>query len=77
MIAGLGILCTLIGLAGMLLRALGVTGAGGSVLPWLIVFMGGVQLTGTGVIGEYIGKTYQEVKRRPRYMISQRTTDKK
>lgn len=75
MIAGLGVLCTLAGLVGMLLCAFGA--AGGSGLPWLVVFMGGVQLTATGVIGEYIGKTYQEVKRRPRYIISERTTDEK
>ena len=34
-----------------------------------IWFIGGLQLLGTGLIGEYIGKTYKEVKRRPRYII--------
>ena len=32
-------------------------------------FIGGVILTAIGVIGEYIGKIYKEVKRRPRYFI--------
>lgn len=32
-------------------------------------FMGGIQLLSIGIIGEYIGKIYQEVKRRPRYFI--------
>lgn len=47
----------------------------GDVIPgWtsLLVsvwFIGGAILTAVGVIGEYIGKIYKEVKRRPRYLI--------
>ncbi|MDX2188415.1 MAG: glycosyltransferase family 2 protein [Bacteroidota bacterium] len=37
------------------------------VLP--IYFLGGVQLLGIGILGEYIGKIYKEVKRRPRFII--------
>lgn len=32
-------------------------------------FIGGAILTGMGIIGEYIGKIYKEVKRRPRYFV--------
>ena len=32
-------------------------------------FIGGAILTAIGIIGEYIGKIYKEVKRRPRYFI--------
>lgn len=36
-------------------------------------FIGGAILTALGIIGEYIGKIYKEVKRRPRYFIEQTT----
>ncbi len=34
-------------------------------------FIGGFILTALGIIGEYVGKIYKEVKRRPRYFIEQ------
>ena len=37
-------------------------------------FIGGAILTAIGIIGEYIGKIYKEVKRRPRYFIEKQTT---
>lgn len=47
----------------------GETMDGWTSLMMSIWFIGGLQLFGIGLIGEYIGKIYQEVKRRPRYIV--------
>jgi len=43
---------------------------GWTFLACSIWIMGGIQMISLGIIGEYIGKTYSETKRRPRYIIS-------
>lgn len=37
-----------------------------------IFFVGGIQLLVLGIFGEYLGRTYQEVQRRPLYIINER-----
>jgi len=35
----------------------------------LLALLGGMQLLGIGIVGEYVGKTYLEAKQRPLYLI--------
>lgn len=79
MICALGLIISLLSFAGVIWAVLSAL-TGGTVSGWastvcIICFVGGIQLVCLGVIGEYIGKIYTEVKRRPRYIISERTED--
>lgn len=51
----------------------GTTVSGWASTTCIVCFLGGVQLISIGVLGEYVGKIYMEVKHRPRYIISERT----
>ena len=51
-------------------KALGFTVGGWASLSCSIWLLGGIELLGLGVVGEYIGKIYNETKQRLRYIIS-------
>ena len=53
----------------LILKLFGSTVQGWTTLMASIWMIGGIQLLSLGVIGEYIGKIYKEVKARPRYII--------
>lgn len=79
MIAGAGVFVALLSLIGIIWSVV-VALTGHSVAGWasmvcILCFMCGVQMICLGVLGEYIGKIYLEVKGRPRYIISDRTDD--
>ena len=70
-----GMFIAFVGFAGGLFfimwRLLGLENSqqGFTTLVTLVLFLGGVQLIGIGVLGEYLGRVYDEVKRRPNYII--------
>ena len=58
-------------------KLFGYTVTGWTSMICAVYFLGGVQLLGIGVIGEYIGKIYSETKRRPRFIIGETTLEAK
>lgn len=55
----------------LVLYALGRTVAGWTTIVVSVWGIGGIQLLALGIIGEYIGKIYMEVKERPRYIVEE------
>lgn len=79
LIMSFGIIVALLSFVGVIWAIVSAL-SGHSVAGWasttcIICFVSGVQLICMGVIGEYVGKIYMETKRRPRYIISERTWD--
>lgn len=77
LIVGFGFFVAFLSFLGILWAIIGAM-TGNTVSGWastvcVICFIGGIQLLSLGIIGEYIGRIYLEVKGRPRYIISERT----
>ena len=68
--AGLALVGVVAAIAQRFLADVWVSGA--TALFVALLFMGGVQLVLIGVLGEYLGRIYQEVKRRPLYLVKER-----
>jgi glycosyltransferase involved in cell wall biosynthesis len=68
LVSGLGFA---LGLFFVVKRLLGIETAttGFTTLVSLVTFLGGIQLIGIGVLGEYLGRVYDEVKQRPIYLV--------
>lgn len=72
-----GFIVSLISLIGVIWSVVTVL-TGNAVSGWgstvsIICFLGGIQLISLGIIGEYIGKIYLETKKRPKYIIEEKT----
>ncbi len=81
LITAFGMVVTLLSVLGIVWAVVSFT-RGTTIVGWssticMVLFLGGVQLISVGIIGEYVGKIYMEVKHRPRYIISERTYDEK
>jgi dolichol-phosphate mannosyltransferase len=50
-------------------KAMGATIQGWATIMVALLFLGGVQLICLGIIGEYIGRIFNEIKPRPMYVI--------
>ena len=80
--AGVGILFCLLAFVGIIfvvVRALlfGDPTSGWPSMVCIILLCSGVQLFCTGIVGEYLAKTYLEVKHRPIYIVAETEEDKK
>lgn len=73
----LGLLFILISV-GVIIYAIAVYWEGETIPGWTSILVslwliGGSMMTAIGIIGEYIGKIYKEVKKRPRYLVDKTT----
>jgi glycosyltransferase involved in cell wall biosynthesis len=72
----IGLMCAILGIAGLVWAAviyIGGADAGHGSIPYagLILFLGGLQLACIGIIGEFIGRIFDQVKGRPPYVIQE------
>ncbi|MGH2854513.1 MAG: glycosyltransferase family 2 protein [Solirubrobacteraceae bacterium] len=69
----LSVLAFLVALAYLVLKLVGVAfPVGNPTVVMAVAFFSGIQLLSLGVIGEYVGRTYDESRRRPKYIVESR-----
>lgn len=73
--AGVSVLCFGYLLFAIASKLAGHTEVGWTSLMVALTFLGGVQLICLGIMGEYLGRIYDEVKGRPLYLVSEFITD--
>jgi len=67
----ISLICFIYGLVLVVLRILDIGYVPGfTTLAFSLFFLGGVQLIAIGILGEYLARVYDEVKRRPLYVIA-------
>ncbi len=76
MIAVAGVVVSLISIAFLIYTVFGYFN-GGTIDGWastivIMCFLGGFQMLSLGIVGEYVGKIYMEVKHRPRYAVQEK-----
>ncbi|NLL44524.1 MAG: glycosyltransferase family 2 protein [Mollicutes bacterium] len=72
----ISIISILIMLYALIVKLIGYTVEGWTFIIISIWLLGGLQMFSIGIIGEYIGKIYQETKERPKYIIEKVLGDK-
>jgi dolichol-phosphate mannosyltransferase len=78
MSVAMGMLCAAMSLLGILyalyLRLFtNIWVEGWTALMIAVLFIGGVQLISVGILGEYVGRIYNEIKKRPLYVVEEYT----
>lgn len=67
---GIAVCAMLVGFVYFLMKLSGFPfPLGNPTIVILVLFMGGVQLVGIGILGEYIARIYEEVKQRPKFIV--------
>jgi glycosyltransferase involved in cell wall biosynthesis len=76
----LGLILTILSFIAIVFEVIRALVFGDPVAGWpslvcIITFIGGIQLFCMGIMGQYIAKTYMEVKRRPHYIVKESNID--
>ena len=67
--------CLLLAASVVVAKVVGSTVPGWASITIAMLFLGAVQLVAIGIVGEYVGRIYDEVKRRPPYRVNDAAAD--